>query len=167
MPSGTRRRCWRLLAVAAVWFVYYRRRDRLELAFAAAIAGVLAFAKVLSPQYLVWLIPLVPFGGVAAGALFVAALALAQSWYFHYQQLWAVGRQVWTLLARNVLLVALYTVPLVEDEHAVAREDEPPVRALAQTDERRRGRERRRHGRRSSTASRRRPPTSRRRASAG
>ena len=97
-----------LLAVAAVWFVYYRRRDRLELAFAAAIAGVLAFAKVLSPQYLVWLIPFVPFGGVAAGALFVAALVLAQSWYFHYRQLWAIGWPVWPLLARNVLLVGLY-----------------------------------------------------------
>ena len=97
-----------LLAVVAVWLVHYRRRGRLELAFAAAIAGVLAFAKVLSPQYLVWLIPFVPFGGVAAAVLFVAALALAQSWYFHYRELWTVGPQVWPLLARNVLLVALY-----------------------------------------------------------
>jgi hypothetical protein len=97
-----------LLAVVAVWFVYSRRRDHIELAFAAAIAGVLAFAKVLSPQYLVWLIPFVPFGGIVAGALFVAALALAQSWYFHYGQLWAIGWPVWPLLARNVLLVVLY-----------------------------------------------------------
>ena len=70
MPLGHATSVLGLLAVAAVWFVYYRRRDRLELAFAAAIAGLLAFAKVLSPQYLVWLIPFVPFGGVAAGALF-------------------------------------------------------------------------------------------------
>ena len=97
-----------LLAVVAVWLVYYQRRDRLELAFAAAITGVLAFAKVLSPQYLVWLIPFVPFGGVAAGAVFVAALALAQSWYFHYRQLWAIGWPVWPLVTRNVLLVGLY-----------------------------------------------------------
>jgi hypothetical protein len=97
-----------LLAVVVVWFVYSRRRDHIELAFAAAIAGVLAFAKVLSPQYLVWLIPFVPFGGIVAGALFVAALALAQSWYFHYGQLWAIGWPVWALLARNVLLVVLY-----------------------------------------------------------
>jgi hypothetical protein len=97
-----------LLAVAAVWLVYHRHRDRLELAFAAAIAGVLAFAKVLSPQYLVWLIPFVPFGGAVAGALFVVALALAQSWYFHYRQLWAIGWPVWPLLARNTLLVVLY-----------------------------------------------------------
>jgi hypothetical protein len=99
-------------AVVVVWLIFYRRRDRLEVAFAAAIAAVLAFAKVLSPQYLVWLIPFVPFGGLAAGALFVAALALAQSWYFHYRDLWAVGPQVWTLLARNLVLVGLYALLL-------------------------------------------------------
>jgi hypothetical protein len=85
-----------------------RRRPGLGLAFAAGVAGVLAFGKVLSPQYLVWLIPLVPFGGAAAAMLLLAALALAQSWFFDYPQLWAVGPQVWTLLARNLVLVALY-----------------------------------------------------------
>jgi hypothetical protein len=99
------------LAVAAVWLAYYRRRD-LAVAFAAAVAGFLAFTKVLSPQYLVWLIPLIPFGGLAATALLVAALALAQSWYFHYRELWTIGWPVWPLLARNVLLVALYAVVL-------------------------------------------------------
>ena len=49
-----------------------------------------------------------PQGGAVAGALFVVALALAQSWYFHYRQLWAIGWPFWPLLARNVLLVALY-----------------------------------------------------------
>jgi hypothetical protein len=97
-------------AVVGVWLVYHRRRGRLEVAFAAAITAVLAFAKVLSPQYAVWLIPFVPFGGIGAGALFVAALVLAQSWYFHYRQLWAIGWPVWPLLARNLLLVALYCV---------------------------------------------------------
>ena len=95
------------VAVVAVWLAYSRRRE-LAVAFAAAVAGVLAFAKVLSPQYLVWLIPLVPFGGALAAALLVAALALAQSWYFHYRDLWAIGWPVWPLLARNLLLVALY-----------------------------------------------------------
>jgi hypothetical protein len=98
-------------AVVAVWLAYGRRRE-LGLAFAATIAGVLAFAKVLSPQYLVWLIPLIPFGGAAATLLLVVALALAQSWYFHYSQLWAVGWPVWPLLARNLLLVAVYALLL-------------------------------------------------------
>ncbi len=99
------------LAVVAVWAAYWRRRE-LGVAFAAAVAGFLAFAKVLSPQYLVWLIPLAPFGGAEAAVLLVTALALAQSWYFDYPQLWAVGSQVWTLLARNLVLVALYALLL-------------------------------------------------------
>jgi uncharacterized membrane protein len=89
-----------------------RRRVGPGLLFAASVAGFLAFTKVLSPQYVVWLIPLALFGGAAAGALLVAALALAQSWYFHYHELWAVGPQVWQLLARNLVLVALYALIL-------------------------------------------------------
>jgi hypothetical protein len=101
-----------LLAVVAVWVAYARRRE-LGVAFVAAVAGALAFAKVLSPQYLLWLIPLIPFGGAVATVLLVVALALAQSWYFHYPQLWAVGWPVWPLLARNLVLVALYALLLV------------------------------------------------------
>jgi hypothetical protein len=62
----------------------------------------------------VWLIPLAPFGGVAAALLLVIALILAQSWYFHYHDLWAVGPQVWTLLARNLVLVALFALLTAE-----------------------------------------------------
>ena len=99
------------LAVVAVWVAYARRRE-LEVAFAGAVAGALAFAKVLSPQYLVWLIPLAVFGGGTAVAVLVAALVLAQTWYFHYPELWAGGWPVWPLLARDVLLVVLYAVLL-------------------------------------------------------
>jgi glucose dehydrogenase len=90
--------------------VLLRRRVDPGLLFAVSVAGFLAFTKVLSPQYVVWLIPLVPFGGAAAALLLVAALVLAQSWYFHYHDLWAVGPQVWTLFARNLVLVALFVV---------------------------------------------------------
>lgn len=99
------------LAVAAALvpgLVALRRSVGAGLLFAASVAGFLAFTKVLSPQYLVWLIPLAPFGGFAAAVLLVAALALAQSWYFHYHDLWAGGPEVWTLLARNLVLVCLY-----------------------------------------------------------
>ena len=97
-----------VLAALAPAVVLLRRRVSPGLAFAASVAGFLAFTKVLSPQYVVWLIPLVPFGGLAAMVLLLAALSLAQSWYFHYHDLWAVGPQSWTLLSRNLLLLALY-----------------------------------------------------------
>ncbi len=97
-----------ILAALLPGLAVLRRRVDPGLVFAASVSGFLAFTKVLSPQYLVWLIPLVPFGGPPAAASLVIALALAQSWYFHYHDLWAVGPQVWTLLARNLVLVALY-----------------------------------------------------------
>jgi hypothetical protein len=99
------------LSVAAALLpglVLCRRRVEPGLLLAASVAGFLAFTKVLSPQYVVWLVPLAVFGGASASALLLAALALAQSWYFHYRDLWAVGPEVWPLLARNVVLVCLY-----------------------------------------------------------
>src|SRR5262249_32798758 len=61
-------------AVALVGWAYARRRDdghRLAVAFGAAVAGFVAFSRFFSPQYLVWLIPLVPLAGnVLAGVLF-------------------------------------------------------------------------------------------------
>ena len=158
----------RSLAALAPAVVLLWRRVHPGLAFATSVAGFLAFTKVLSPQYVVWLIPLAPFGGDRGDADPArAALALAQSWYFHYHDLWAVGPQAWTLLSRNLVLVALYALLLWKTSTPSSREDEPPVGALAQPDERSGRRAAAPLGRRSSSASRRRLPRSRRRASAG
>jgi uncharacterized membrane protein len=102
------------LAVATVWALYTQARDareRLPLAFAAAVAGFLAFTKVFSPQYLVWLLPLVVVaGGPVAVALTAAAVVLAQVWFFHYGALFRLEWPVWLLLARDLAMVALYGV---------------------------------------------------------
>jgi uncharacterized membrane protein len=102
------------LAVATVWALYARARDareRLPLAFAAAVAGFLAFTKVFSPQYVVWLLPLVVVaGGPVAVALAAAAVVLAQVWFFHYGALFRLEWPVWLLLARDLVMVALYAV---------------------------------------------------------
>ena len=102
------------LAVLAVWLLYARARDlrgRLPLAFAAAVAGFLAFTKVFSPQYLVWLVPLVVAVGEAISLVLVAvSLVLAQVWFFHYHALFRLAWPTWLLAVRDLLVVAVFAV---------------------------------------------------------
>ncbi len=126
------------LAVLAVAVLYARGRGdarRLSLAFAAAVAGFVAFSRFVSPQYLVWLVPLVilllrPF----VWALVAAALVLAQIWFFHYPGLAQLSDRSWFVLVRDLLLVAVFAVLLrdaAKDEDPVLLEDEPPLRVSA------------------------------------
>jgi uncharacterized membrane protein len=123
-----------IAAVLGVAWLYWRGRDepqRLAAAFAAAVAGFLAFTRFFSPQYLVWLLPLVLLLQPLEWALTAAALVLAQLWFFHYRDVFALGGYVWLVALRDVLLVLLFAVlcrRTVEDEHAVLLEDEAPVR---------------------------------------
>jgi uncharacterized membrane protein len=127
-----------VLAVALVAWLYLRRRDdplRLAVAFAAAIAGFLAFTRFFSPQYLVWLLPFVVLLEPAAWALTAVALVLAQVWFFHYSDVFALGGYVWLVLLRDLLILALFVVAVLalrngaaEDEDPVLLKDEPPVR---------------------------------------
>jgi hypothetical protein len=105
-------------AVVGILIVYARRRtpspDALLLAAAATVAALVAFDKVLSPQYLIWLVPFVALAcgraGVAAAAFLLLALGLTQTWFpWNYWQL-AENHDspwVWYLLARDLALVAL------------------------------------------------------------
>jgi Glycosyltransferase family 87 len=81
---------------------------------AAAVCAFVAFGKVLSPQFLIWLIPVVPLvrgrRGLWASLLLIAALVLTQIWFpFRYFRLaldFESGLS-WALLARDLALVAL------------------------------------------------------------
>ena len=105
-----------LAAVALALAVYARgpaTPARLGLAAAATVTGLVALGKVLSPQYLVWLIPLVPLGGVGATALLLAACALTHVWFpGRFDELQAAGGVSWVALLRNLLLVALFALLL-------------------------------------------------------
>jgi hypothetical protein len=107
-------------ALLAVWIAFARgraERERLLCAATAAVVAFVAFGKVLSPQFLIWLIPLVPLvaggTGVTACWLFAAALLTTQIWFPHRYwdvvDLHAVGVLV---LLRDLLLVALFGVLL-------------------------------------------------------
>jgi hypothetical protein len=109
------------LLVAAVlvslWYAFARgpaTRDRLLQYAAAAICAFVALGKVLSPQYLIWLIPLVPLirgrRGIAAGGLFLTALVLTQLWFpsRYIDLVYALDPRVsWLVVARDIVLVAL------------------------------------------------------------
>jgi hypothetical protein len=126
-------------AVLAVAWLYLRGRDdpqRLAVAFAAAIAGFLALTRFFSPQYLVWLLPFVLLLEPAAWLLAAAALVLAQVWFFHYSDVFALGGYVWLVLIRDLLILALFLLALLrlrrlapEDEDPVLVEHELPLRA--------------------------------------
>jgi uncharacterized membrane protein len=117
-------------SVCAVWLVYARRRstdgEAVLLAAAAAVAALVAFDKVLSPQYLIWLVPFVPLvgglRGAAAGLFLFLALALTSTWTYaaHYWQL-ALDHAApwsWYLLSRDLLLVAIAGVLLLDFSRA-------------------------------------------------
>src|SRR5205823_10663947 len=91
--------------------------ERLVTHAAAAVAVVVAFSKVFSPQFMIWLVPLVPLvrgrRGLIAGGLLAAALVLTQAWFpGHYWRLALefAPRESWLLLARDLAVVALGAV---------------------------------------------------------
>jgi uncharacterized membrane protein len=99
-----------IAAVAWVTWLYVRgRRDRL-LAAAATVTAFIAFGKVLSPQYVVWLVPLVPAAGLAASGVLVSALVLTHVEWNHFVTSSAHWGQVlsWWVFARDLVLVALF-----------------------------------------------------------
>jgi Glycosyltransferase family 87 len=108
------------VAVAAVWWFYARgsrRPERLVVAFCAAVAGFLVFNRFISPQYVVWLIPLVLLVpgtiGLAAIGLVGSALMLAQIWFFHYSRLFDLEGYSWLVVLRDAVLLALYLLLFV------------------------------------------------------
>jgi hypothetical protein len=106
-------------ALLAIWTAAVREPaspERLVRYAAASLVAFVAFGKVLSPQFLIWLIPLVPLvrgrRGLAASALLGLALLLTQIWFpIRY---WDLVRfeafPSWVLLARDLVLLALLAV---------------------------------------------------------
>lgn len=103
--------------LVAIWASFARGRggrEELLRACAAAVVAFVALGKVVSPQFLIWLVPLVPLvrgrRGLAASALLLAALVLTQLWFpFRY---WDYALHFdetasWLVLVRDLVLLAL------------------------------------------------------------
>jgi hypothetical protein len=114
-----------IVAVVGVWVLYAVRRrtdgEGLLLAAAAVVTALVAFDKVLSPQYLIWLVPfvfLVRGGrGIVVGALLFLALGLTQTWFPSLY--WTLALEhaspwSWYLLARDLALVVIAVVLILE-----------------------------------------------------
>ena len=105
-------------ALVAVWILFARGPAtplRLVLACAASVVVFVAFGKVLSPQFMIWLVPVAALVagrvGFAAGALLGAALVTTHLWFpTRYWDLVALEPVSWLALVRNVLLVTLAVV---------------------------------------------------------
>jgi hypothetical protein len=122
-----------ILLLLFVWLWFARSPagvDELLLAAAAAVAVFVAFGKVLSPQYLIWLVPLVPLAagrlGALASGLLVAALLLTQGWFpRRFHDAVSLGDSDWLIVVRDGVLVALAGLLLV----ALRRLSAQPSRA--------------------------------------
>jgi len=109
-----------LLAIWAAAALGPQSPDRLVRYAAASVTAFAAFGKVLSPQFMIWLIPLVPLvrgrRGLVASALLGLALLLTQLWFpIRY---WDLALHLkafpsWAVVARDLTLLALLAVLLV------------------------------------------------------
>jgi hypothetical protein len=89
-------------------------RDRFLRFAAATVVAFVALGKVLSPQYLIWLVPFVAIvrgrRGLVAGLLLASAMLLTQLWfpYRYWKLALAFDTEAsWLVVVRDVLLVAL------------------------------------------------------------
>ncbi len=123
-----------VVALALVWVGFARgpaTTDRLLRYSAAALVAFVALSKVLSPQYLVWLVLLVPLvGGVRSrAALWLTVLACALTAVWFPARYWELVREFdplpsWLVLFRGVALVALLAV-LTATQREPARSRSP------------------------------------------
>jgi uncharacterized membrane protein len=105
-------------ALLVLWIAFARgpmTAERLARYAAACVCAFVALGKVLSPQFLIWLIPLVPLvrgrRGLVGTALLTLALILTQVWfperYFRYA---LEGQLAGVVVLRDLVLVALLFV---------------------------------------------------------
>jgi len=107
-----------ILALLAVYLFYALGRatkERLWVACAAAVCAFIVFDDVLSPQYLLWLVPMVMLispspRGLRAVGLLALCMALTQVWFPHHFVGLKHFRPIesWAVIARDLVLLTLF-----------------------------------------------------------
>jgi hypothetical protein len=118
--------------LVALWLAFARgpaTRGRLWRYEAACVCAFVALGKVLSPQFLIWLVPLVPLvrgrRGLAATAALTAALVLTQVWFPRHYFAYALGfARAEVVLARNLVLLVLLAILACPEASRISR---PPL----------------------------------------
>jgi hypothetical protein len=116
--------------LAIAWFVAHARNNRLTASLGAATAFV-AFGKVLSPQYMLWLYPLAVAVGGPPAWLIAGATALTQVEFptRYFDLVDRDGSTVFIVAARNGLLIAA----VLATARAVARSSPPAAAASSES----------------------------------
>jgi Glycosyltransferase family 87 len=117
--------------LVAIWLRLGRRplsAESLVLGAAAVLVAFVALGKVFSPQFLIWLVPIVPLvagrRGVGAGLLLGVAMVTTQVWFpYRYWDLVLEfdAAASWLVLLRDLVLVALLLVLLRGTERELPR----------------------------------------------
>jgi Glycosyltransferase family 87 len=116
-----------LAALAVIWRRLphlVRTREGIVLAWAATLAVAVTLGHVLSPQYLIWLLPFVPLLGFGVTAVYALALILTNIWYpagYVRVETHMERGDILLLVARNAVLIALVAVLLVKIEPRLRR----------------------------------------------
>ena len=119
-----------VVLLLAAWIAFARRRrsrDELIVWSAGAVTLAVALGKVLSPQFLIWLVPLVPLvrgrRGLIASVTLGAAMLLTQAWFPDRYVAYAFrfdGLPTAFVLARDLLLVGLAALLLWPERRRLA-----------------------------------------------
>jgi hypothetical protein len=120
-----------VVQLAALAWIWLRRPGTVEELVrwsATALVAFVALGKVLSPQFLIWLAPVVPLvagrRGLNASLLLGGAMVLTQLWFpYRYWELALEFDELasWLVLARDVVLLAVLAVLVRGGRGAPAR----------------------------------------------